>query len=219
MSTIPLPQRAALETELRALFPELYEPEIRQALMEEGQLLELKEGDRLMDIGQYIKQLPLVLSGALKVLREDEEGRELLLYHVLPGQTCAMAITCCMGDARSNVRVIADEDTTAIAVPTRLLDEWSTRFRSWKAFVMLQYQRRFDDLLKVVDSIAFRKLDDRLLKALKDRAARAGGTVVKASHQELADELHSSREVISRLLKQMERSGLVRMGRQQVELL
>jgi CRP/FNR family transcriptional regulator len=104
-------------------------------------------------------------------------------------------------------------------VPTRLLDEWSTRFRSWKAFVMHQYQRRFDDLLNVVDSIAFRKLDDRLWKALKDRAQRTGGTTVKASHQELADELHSSREVISRLLKQMERDGMVRMGRQQVELI
>jgi CRP/FNR family transcriptional regulator len=123
-----------------------------------------------------------------------------------------------MGDARSNVRVIADEDTTAIAVPTRLLDDWSTRYRSWKAFVMHQYQRRFDDLLNVVDGIAFRKLDDRLWKTLQERARRGGSAVVKASHQELADELHSSREVISRLLKQMEREGLIRMGRQQVEL-
>jgi CRP/FNR family transcriptional regulator, anaerobic regulatory protein len=219
MSTISLSERPAIEAELRRLFPDLYEPEIRQALLDEGTLLELKEGDRLMDLGQYIKQLPLVLKGSLKVLREDEEGRELLLYHVIPGQSCAMAITCCMGDARSTVRVIADEDTTALVVPTRLLDEWSTRFRSWKAFVMHQYQQRFDDLLNVVDSIAFRKLDDRLWKALKDRADRSGGALVKASHQELADELHSSREVISRLLKQMEREGLVRMGRQQVELL
>lgn len=219
MSTIPLPQRAALEADLRRLFPDLYEPEVRQAIMEEGSYMELAEGDRMMEIGQYIKQLPLVLSGSLKVLREDQEGRELLLYHVLPGQSCAMAITCCMGDARSNVRVIADEDTTALVIPTRLLDDWSSRFRSWKAFVMHQYQRRFEDLLDVVDGIAFRKLDDRLWKALKERAQRGGGTVVKASHQELADELHSSREVISRLLKQMEREGLVRMGRQQVELL
>jgi len=219
MSSIPLPLRPALEADVRRLFPDLYEPEMRQALMEEGTLLELQEGDRMMEPGQYIKQLPLVLTGSLKVLREDEEGRELLLYHVVPGQSCAMAITCCMGDARSNVRVIADEDTTAIAVPTRLLDDWSTRFRSWKAFVMHQYQRRFDDLLNVVDSIAFRKLDDRLWKALKDRAQRSGDNVVKASHQELAEELHSSREVISRLLKQMEREGMVRMGRQQLELL
>ena len=219
MSTIPLPQRPALEADVRRLFPDLYEPEMRQALMEEGSFVELQEGDRMMEPGQYIKQLPLVLTGSLKVMREDEEGRELLLYHVVPGQSCAMAITCCMGDARSNVRVIADEDTTAIAVPTRLLDDWSTRFRSWKAFVMHQYQRRFDDLLNVVDSIAFRKLDDRLWKVLKDRAQRGGDPVVKASHQELADELHSSREVISRLLKQMEREGMVRMGRQQLELL
>ncbi|MBK8613819.1 MAG: Crp/Fnr family transcriptional regulator [Flavobacteriales bacterium] len=219
MSTIPLPQRDALQAELRQLFPDLYEPEVLKGLMEEGTLIELKEGDRMMEIGQYIKQLPLVISGSLKVLREDEEGRELLLYHVGPGQSCAMAITCCMGDARSTVRVIADEDTTLLALPTRLLDDWSTRYRSWKAFVMHQYQKRFDELLKVIDGVAFRKLDDRLWKSLRDRAQRSGATVVKASHQELADELHSSREVISRLLKQMEREGLVRMGRQQVELL
>ncbi|MBL8002463.1 MAG: Crp/Fnr family transcriptional regulator [Flavobacteriales bacterium] len=216
---IPAPERPALTTELRKLFPDLYEPEVLEAVMQEGTVIQLHEGDRLMEMGQYIKQLPLVLSGSLRVLREDEEGRELLLYHVLPGQSCAMAITCCMGDARSNVRVIADEETEAIAVPTRLLDDWSSRFRSWKAFVMHQYQRRFDDLLNVVDGIAFRKLDERLLKSLRDRSHRAGSPVVHASHQELADELHSSREVISRLLKQMEREGLVRMGRQQVELL
>lgn len=216
---IPAPERPALTTELRKLFPDLYEPEVLEAVMQEGTVIQLQEGDRLMEMGQYIKQLPLVLSGSLRVLREDEEGRELLLYHVLPGQSCAMAITCCMGDARSNVRVIADEETEAIAVPTRLLDDWSSRFRSWKAFVMHQYQRRFDDLLNVVDGIAFRKLDERLLKTLRDRSQRAGSPVVHASHQELADELHSSREVISRLLKQMEREGLVRMGRQQVELL
>jgi CRP/FNR family transcriptional regulator len=218
MRPISPAEHPALEADLRRLFPDLYEPEVRQALLQEGQLLELHEGDRLMEMGQYIKLLPLVLNGSLKVMREDDEGRELLLYHVMPGQSCAMAITCCMGDARSNVRVIADEDTTAIAVPTRLLDDWSTRYRSWKAFVMHQYQRRFDDLLNVVDGIAFRKLDDRLWKTLQERARRGGSPLVKASHQELADELHSSREVISRLLKQMEREGLIRMGRQQVEL-
>ena len=108
---------------MRDLFPDLYEREVRQAILEEGSLVELVEGDRMMEIGRYIKQLPLILSGSLKVLREDQEGRELLLYHVLPGQSCTMAITCCTGDARSNVRVIADEDTKAVAVPTRLLDE------------------------------------------------------------------------------------------------
>lgn len=219
MGNITLTERAALEADLRRLFPDLYEPEVREALLQEGSLIELKEGDRLMEMGQYIKNLPLVLTGSLKVLREDEEGRELVLYHVGPGQSCAMAITCCMGDARSTVRVIADENTTAVSIPTRLLDDWSTRYRSWKAFVMHQYQQRFDDLLNVIDSIAFRKLDERLLMTLRDRAKRSGSTILKASHQELADELHSSREVISRLLKQMEREGLVRMGRQQLELL
>jgi len=135
--------------QLNLLFPELYEPQIKEAIIEKGTWMEIKAGEMLMDIDQYIKFMPLIMSGNLKVLREDKDGKELLIYHVAQGQTCAMAITCCMGDARSNIRVLAEEDCTVIAIPTQVLDEWSSKYSSWKHFVFKSYQTRFEELLQV----------------------------------------------------------------------
>lgn len=208
-----------LREALRLTFPDLYEPEMLDAIVAEGQPMTIAEGDMLMDIGGYIRNIPLVMRGLLKVMREDEDGNEMLLYFVGPGETCAMALTCCMGAAQSNVRVVAEEATDIIALPARLMDAWTSEYKSWKTFVMHSYQRRFDELLRTIDGIAFQRLDDRLLELLRGRAKAAGGRVVNLSHQALAQELNTAREVVSRLLKQMERRGLLKLGRQRIELL
>lgn len=212
MNTEELP----IEQWLQEQFPDIYEVEARKVLLENGHVMEVKAGDLLMDIGQYIKFIPLVLKGSLKIMREDNDGHELLLYYIHPGETCAMSLTCCQSDARSNVRAVAEEDTLALAVPVQLLDRWTTEFRSLKSFVLLSYQRRFDELLKTIDGIAFQHLDDRLIAALETRGRHK---VLHVTHQELATELNSSREVISRLLKQLEHQGRVRMGRGKLEWL
>jgi CRP/FNR family transcriptional regulator, anaerobic regulatory protein len=204
---------------IREKFPDIYEAEARQAILENGIVMEVPAGERMMDIGQYIKFMPLVLEGSLKVMREDNDGNELLLYYLGPGQTCAMSMTCCMGDAKSNVRAEAEENTTIIAIPVRFMDEWTSKYRSFKGYVMLNYQRRFEELLQTVDGIAFQKLDDRLINALREKARAQGNRIIQTTHQELANELNSSREVISRVLKQMERRDLVRLGRNKIELL
>ena len=129
-----------------------------------------------------------------------------------------MSLTCCSGDARSTIKVVTEEDTTLLAVPVRYMDQWTEQFRSWKSFVMLTYQRRFDELLRTIDGIAFQNLDARILDLLRERSRLTGSNVITTTHQEIAQELHSSREVISRLLKRMERSGSVKLGRQRVEL-
>lgn len=208
-----------LDAALRRVFPDIHEPEARAAIIAASHLVELRAGEVWMDIGGYIKYIPLVLSGVLKLLREDEEGHEMLLYFVGPGETCAMSLTCCMGDARSSVRVVAEEDAVLLALPVRMMDEWSDRFRSWRSFVMLTYQRRFEELLRTIDGVAFRKLDVRLLDLLRERARNQGADAIRTTHQELAQELNSSREVVSRLLKRMEHDGLVKLGRQRIELL
>jgi len=136
-----------------------------------------------------------------------------------PGETCAMSITCCMGDTKSNVRAEAEEDTTLIAIPIHLLDQWSSEYVSWKHFIMRTYQKRFEDLLKTIDSIAFQKLDDRLLQLLKEKSLKSTEQVITATHQEIANELHSSREVISRLLKKLENEGNVKLGRNKIQWL
>lgn len=204
---------------IRDRFPEIYEPAAREAILKEGHVVQLKEGELLMDIGGYIKYMPLVITGMLKILREDKEGNELLIYYVRPGETCAMSLTCCLGDAKSNVRAMAEEDTVLLAIPTRLMDDWTSTFKSWKSFVLLTYQRRFDELLQTIDSIAFHKLDDRVWHLLKDKSRMHHSKTITTTHQELASELNSSREVISRLLKQMEKEGKVQLGRNRIELL
>lgn len=203
---------------LQQLFPDLYESQIKEAIMEKGTWMEIKEGEMLIDIEQYIKFMPLIMKGTMKILREDNDGKELLIYHVAQGQTCAMAITCCMGDARSNIRAVAEEDCQIIAIPTQLLDEWSSKFPSWKHFVFRSYQARFEELLQTIDSIAFQKLDDRLEKWLDAREKTSEDGIIHATHSEIANELHSSREVISRLLKKMENQGRLTLGRNKIEM-
>jgi len=206
------------DTLLRSLFQDIYEPEARQEILENAQLMEIKAGDLLMDIGSYIKFMPLVVKGSLKILREDKDGNELLLYYIHAGETCAMSLICCMGDSKSTIRAIAEEDSAFLAIPIRFMDDWTTRFRSFKGFIMLSYQRRYDELLRTIDGIAFQKLDDRLLAALNEKFKQSGKDVIQTTHQELAQELNSSREVISRLLKQLERKGVIRLGRNKIEL-
>jgi len=204
---------------LRVKFPDIYEPEARAAILEHGSVMEIKAGEMMMDIGNYIKYMPLVLVGTLKVMREDSEGNELLLYYIQPGETCAMSLTCCMGDAKSNVRAVAEEDTLLLAIPVRYMDAWTSEFKSFKSFVMHTYQRRYEELLQTIDGIAFQRLDDRLHTALRDKQKAHGSSLIQTTHQELANELNSSREVISRVLKQMEQKGLVKLGRNKIELI
>ena len=208
-----------LETALRKVFPDIYEPEARQALAEQGQLMELHAGHVFMEIGNYIRTIPMVLSGMLKLVREDEDGNEMLLYYLKPGETCAMSLTCCTNDARSTIRVSAEEDSVILAIPARLMDSLTDTYRSWKNFVMLTYQRRFEELLRTIDGVAFQKLDVRIQDLLKERASNTGSRVITVTHQEIAEQLNSSREVISRLLKRMEHEGEVKLGRQRIELL
>uniref|UniRef100_UPI0040474CE5 Crp/Fnr family transcriptional regulator n=1 Tax=Algoriphagus sp. TaxID=1872435 RepID=UPI0040474CE5 len=111
--------------ELKNVFPDLYEENLRNIIEQEGTIMQLPAGEMLMDIGGFIKFVPLVLEGSLKIMREDKDGNELLLYYVKAGETCAMSLTCCMGDAQSSVRAIADEDTTLIAIPVRYMDLWT----------------------------------------------------------------------------------------------
>ncbi len=219
MEPVVDPVKAELEDRLRRVFPDIYEPEARRALLGEGRLIVLRAGEVFMDIGGFIRSVPLVLSGLLKLERMDDEGNELLLYYLRPGETCAMSLTCCTSEARSTIRVTAEEDSELLAIPARSMDRLTEEHRSWKHFVMLTYQRRFDELLRTIDGVAFQNLDSRIGELLRNRARNSGSSVLTVTHQELAEQLNSSREVVSRLLKRMEREGTVKLGRQRIELL
>ena len=204
--------------EFQQVFPDIYERETVEAILEIGKLKKLRADDWMVDIGDLIVYMPLLLKGQLRILREDEEGHELLLYYIRPGETCAMSLTCCSGNAVSNVRAVAEEDSELLLLPIQIIDEWTTKYPSFKSFILKTYQHRFEELLNTIDSIAFHNLDDRLSQLLKQKSEKEGSEL-KTTHQELANQLNSSREVISRLLKQMERKGKIQMGRNKITLL
>jgi CRP/FNR family transcriptional regulator, anaerobic regulatory protein len=203
---------------IRKHYPQIAERALQEEIAKVGKVVHFKEGDLIMDYGSYIKLVPIILEGSIKVSREDEDGNELFLYYLRPGETCSMSFTCCMMNKKSEIRTIAEEDTTIIGVPNRYMDEWMGRYQSWKNFVMTSYDNRMLELVRTIDSIAFKKMDERLVEYLQKKAEATGSKTVNATHQEIAYDLNASREAVSRLLKQLEKAGRLKLGRNRIEL-
>lgn len=176
-----------------------------EEILEVGKLVEVPAGETIMDIGQYIRSIPLLLSGAIKVLREDEEGDELLLYYLEQGDTCSVTMACCMGHTKSEIRAIAETDTSIVMVPVQKMEEWMGKYKGWRNYVFESYHNRLNELLQTVDSIAFKNLDQRLVDYLKKKVEVTNDNKIQSTHQEIAYDLHTSRVVVSRLLKKLER--------------
>lgn len=208
-----------LESRIKELFPDLSQPQLLHEILEVGVYKEVPAGESILDIGQYIKTTPLILNGLVKIVREDDIDGELLMYYLGPGETCAMSLTCCMRDERSEVRAIAEEDVEMLAIPVRYLDEWMSKYPAWKNFVMGTYRDRFEEMLQTIDNIAFRKMDERLDRYIHNKAKVSGKNELHITHQAIAEDLNTSREVVSRLLKQMERIGEIELGRNKILLL
>lgn len=204
---------------LRKHFPQIAEKGLQEEIAEVGQLMSFSSGELIMDYGSYIKLVPLVIEGSIKVMREDELGNELFLYFLEAGQTCSMSFTCCMMNKKSIIRTVAEEDTTLIGIPIKYMDDWMSRYQSWKNFVMLSYDNRMSALVKTIDSIAFQKMDQRLLEYLEKKAEAKKSRLLYVTHQEIATDLNASREAVSRLLKKLEQGGGIVLGRNQIELL
>ena len=182
-----------------------YFPTFSNALIEEinSNVIEKSyvTGDVIMRTGQYIKNTVLVLSGSIKIYREDEDGGEFFMYYLQPGQACAISMICATKNEKSQIMAKVVEDAELMLIPLQLMDKWMMEHRSWYEFVIDTYRTRFEEVLVVIDSIAFRAMDERLLFYLKRHREATGSADIKLSHQEIATELNTSREVISRLLK------------------
>lgn len=182
--------------------------------------MEFRAGQIIMDYDSYVRLVPLIIDGSIKVTREeDKDGREILLYFLTSGDTCSMSFTCCLTDKRSAIRTEALEDTQLLAIPVKYVDEWMTKYRSWKNFVMRSYDQRMEELVEVIDSISFNNLDTRLIDYLKARQASTGSDTIKALHKEIALDLNASREGISRLLKKLEQLSKIELGRNTIKIL
>jgi CRP/FNR family transcriptional regulator len=196
-----------------------FEKELFEEIVEEGQLVLFPEGELMMDIGQRVEQIPLIVQGTVKVFREDEEDHEIFLYYLKEGEACAITLICSEREGYSKIKAIPVEDTIAITLPIKKLDEWMFKYKSWYYFVMDSYQDRFEELLKVVEEIAFHQMDERLLAYLRKWVEVNHSPTVKATQQQIANELNTSREVVGRLLKKLEQDGTVKIGRHQIEVI
>ena len=197
-------------------FSQLFDPELIQEIIAKGQISKADQGDIVIDMNERITQIPLMLEGSIKIMREDEEGKEMFLYYIETGSTCAASLTCCMNNHKSNILAIVEEDATFLSIPVECMDEWMAKYRSWRSYILANYANRYEELLEVVDLLAFKKMDDRVANYLKEKVILHQSNTVKASHQEIAFDLNTSREVVSRILKQMERDGLVTLKRGQI---
>ncbi len=203
---------------LKMHFPAFVEDELLDEIQKAAKYIYLAADTVLMDIDAYIKQMPLLISGVVKVSREDSEGNELLLYYLKSGETCTMSMICCMGNAKSNIRATIVEDAEFIMLPVTKLNEWMSKYGSIRNFVFQTYQMRFEELLQTIDSIAFMKMDERLERYLQERSKELNTMLLNLTHQDIARDLHTSREVISRLLKQMEKLGKIKLHRLKIEI-
>jgi len=202
--------------ELKDAYGFIFEEELIKEINETGVLKSAKAGEIIMDINDYITAMPLLLEGAIKILREDDDGNELLLYFLERGDTCALTLSCCLGETRSEVRAVAEKDTSFVMVPVSKIEEWTARYKSWRNFIFESYQSRLTEMLETIDTIAFMNMDQRLLRYLQDKAKINQSEDLQVTHQQIAYDLHTSRVVISRLLKRLEMEGRILLQRNSI---
>ena len=200
-------------------FHYLFDSDIIDSIADVAILKTFQKSDIIIDIGQDLNFIPLLIEGNIKVLREDENGDELLLYVLESGDTCAMSLTCCMVKSVSKIRAIADEDATVIMIPIDYMKQWFNSNESWRNFILQSYQTRFDEMLETIDTLAFMKMDERLYKYLTDHVKLGASINLEMTHQEIAEDLNTSRVVISRLLKQLERDKKIELGRNKITVI
>jgi CRP/FNR family transcriptional regulator len=205
--------------DIQAIYQYLFEPALIAEIEALSTFHQAKAGDVILDIGQTVRSIPLIISGSIKVSRLDEDGHELLLYYVNAAESCAMTFTCCMQQYPSEIRAVAEDDVEMLMLPIRVMDEWLVKYPTWKSFVMRTIRNRFNELLKTIDQVTFQKLDERLVSYLKDKAKQLGSSLLNLSHEQIAQELATSRVVISRLLKKLEQDKRVILYRHQIKLL
>lgn len=199
--------------ELRQKLPTITDPALLQGLVSFGKELDFLPGKVITEPGQFIKMVPIVLEGSIKILRMDEDGKELFLYFLEPGETCALSLTCCTASRPSEIKAVTEERTKILAVPIEKHEEWSEQFKQWKEFVAMTYQARFQQMLEALDAVAFKRMDERLMRFIVTKMKQHKTNELHTTHQEIANELGTSREVISRLLKQLERKKWIELGR------
>jgi CRP/FNR family transcriptional regulator len=198
---------------------DIFQSDLVKEIEDSGNLKHFSAGETIVDMDSYIKHIPVVISGSIKVIRMEEDGREILLYYLTPGESCIVSILSGMKNETSKIKAIVEEDADIMLIPADKAKQWVKKYPDWTEFIFDLYQKRFEELLDVVNSVAFQKIDTRLLHLIKQKAQLYQTKEITVTHQQLADELGISREATSRVLKQMEKDGLLILSRNKIELL
>lgn len=191
---------------------------LKRELLQTGTIKEFAEDTVIVQEDSYAKSLPILLKGIIKVVRQDEGGKEILLYYVKPGETCVMSFLSGFHHTTSKIKAVVEEKAEILFISTQQSIDWLTMYPDWIAFILNIYNKRFEELLMVVNSVAFQKMDERLYTSLQRKAEMTSNTELVVTHQQLSDELGTSREVISRLLKQLERDGKIELARHKIKM-
>ncbi|TVQ49438.1 MAG: Crp/Fnr family transcriptional regulator [Saprospirales bacterium] len=212
-------EKDKLQIELRRYFPQLSDEKLREEIMRVSRIVPIKRDETIINYGSFVKMIPLVIKGCIRVTRQFEDGRELFLYHLYPGETCAISVSCCMSLEPSPFFAIAEDDSEVIGIPVDYIDIWQSKYTVWNKFMISVYEDRFKELVLSLDDIAFKKLDERLLTYLRKKSEAMNSFDIDITHQQIAEELNTARESISRLLKAMESKGLIKLGRNTIKIL
>jgi CRP/FNR family transcriptional regulator len=211
--------KTALANKIRRQFPIFSQSELINEMVEKGQLLDLPANFQILDVGSIINVIPLVFEGAIKVVREDENGNEIFLYYIKSWESCDMTLSSGIRRGKSAVKAISQSETKVLAVPVEAIYRFMHKYPSWSDFMVETYALRFDEMLDVIDSVCFHRMDFRLLRYLLDKQNLSRSSFLNISHQEIAADLNTSREVISRMLKQIEKKGAINLSRGRIEII
>ena len=198
---------------------DIFQSDLVKEIENSGNLKHFEAGDTIVNMDSYIKHIPVVISGSMKVIRTEEDGREILLYYLTPGESCIVSILAGMKNETSKIKAIVEEDAEIMLIPADKAKEWVRKYPEWTDFIFNLYQKRFEELLEVVNSVAFQKIDTRLLHLIKQKTQLYQSKEISVTHQQLADELGIPREATSRVPKQMEKENLLILSRNKIELL
>jgi CRP/FNR family transcriptional regulator len=208
-----------IREKLEEYYSVVFEKELLDEIAKAGTYKKVKENELLLDIGDKFHQIPLILTGAIKISRETKKGDEIVLYFLERGDTCTITFGSGLNSAKSKVRGVAEKDSELIFIPVEKLEDWMVKYKSWRNFVIDSYDIRLSEMLEAIDTLAFLKMDQRLFKYLTDKVQIMRSTSLNTTHQEIAVDLNTSRVVISRLLKQLENEGKIKLYRNKIEVL
>ncbi len=201
---------------LKNYFSNIFEKKLLDEIVDVGIYKTYPKGEMLIDIGDELTHIPLITKGIIKVSREDPKGEEILLYFLEKGDTCAISFVNCINLSKSMFRGVIESDTECVLIPVNKIEEWMVNYRSWREFIIDSYHNRLVEMVEAIKSLAFLKLDDRLYNYLADHVKLMHNKKLAITHQEIAEDLHTSRVVISRLLKILERKGKIKLGRKNI---